>query len=311
MASWSACRSLRPSFSAIANGRRTATSRTSSRGLSTLLYADKGVAIVNKPSGLVCQLNHQHNSGVDASGGELQDLLFDVQYHLKLGKDSIPTPVHRLDKSTTGALVLALNKGVARDVSQQLKSRSVDKTYLAIVRGGSKTFPSQTGTISNTLIIDTEGRVSYPTAEEKTGEFKEKAAVTDWEVLATSPTVPLSLLKLTLHTGIKHQLRIHMARTLSAPILGDTLFSASRLPPAITNIVSVPPGYMYLHASQLSLFRYAPGGKRLRVSVVAPLPGYFIRLCAKADIPLSKDQVKGGVWIDGERIGNAGYVADR
>ena len=58
----------------------------------------------------------------------------------------------------------------------------------------------------------------------------------------------------------------------------------------------------------LFLQRYTESGKRQRVTVVAPLPGYFTKLCAKVKIPLSKDQVKGGVWIDGEHVGKYGFA---
>ncbi|THH28141.1 hypothetical protein EUX98_g6043 [Antrodiella citrinella] len=277
-----------------------------------VVYADRGVVVVNKPSGLVCQLNHQGRESALEPSGELEDFLADIQY--ALGTKSLPLPVHRLDKPTTGALLFALNPQLARDLSQQFQSRTIDKTYLAIVRGGVQTFPEKNGTIKNTLVIDSEGKVDVLSPSEskssrsKVGlKFdKHKPAETDWE-----DKVPLSLMKLTLHTGIKRQLRTHMARTLSAPILGDTIFSSSRLPTSITGFVTVPPEHLYLHALQVSLYRYSPNGKRQRVTVMAPLPGYFTRLCAKIGIPLSKEHVKGGVWIDGERVGSPGYIVGR
>jgi len=95
-----------------------------------------------------------------------------------------------------------------------------------------------------------------------------------------------------------------MALSLQAPILGDTLYSKSRLSHKITDAVDVPEDIMYLHASSISFNRYNPVGphKKRRITVIAPLPKHFTGLCHKAGISLDRDVVKGGVWDNGESV---------
>lgn len=150
---------------------------------------------------------------------------------VKVGLDDVPLQLHRLDKLTTGALLLATTATHARALSQQFQDHVVHKTYLALVRGGRKSFHGNAkGTISSRIKVAPDGRV-------KVDEGHGEVAMTDWKLLGSSvclrcthlnriiltfrnsqEKVPLSLLHLSLLTGIKHQLRIHLAETLQCKL---------------------------------------------------------------------------------------------
>ncbi|KAF8439877.1 pseudouridine synthase [Boletus edulis BED1] len=265
------------------------------------IYADRGIIVLNKPPYLVCQ-------GSDVQDGDDQkprernadkfnDLLLDLKDHFHL--DKVPHTVHRLDKSTTGALVLAKNLAAARQLSQQFQNRSVGKTYLALVRGGEKSFQTRSGEIRDPLESD-DGQVSISQS------CRAKFAATDWELVASSPKAPLSLLKLTLHTGLKHQLRVHLAHSLQTPILGDPVYSRSPISDKIARTIRVPEHRLFLHASRLCFSRYRKTGpnKHFRLEVAAALPSDFVTLCKAADIPLDEWDITGGLFVDGKPAGH-------
>jgi len=187
------------------------------------------------------------------------DVLDGLRRRYDLGEN--PYPVHRLDKGTTGVLILARTKALARELSRQFRTRTIEKTYLALVHGepGAWTGPSanastgsgaraRAGLITAPLSLGSDGRVRvrihhrledrllHPLeearAQPEVGDAADlgpgrrldqldglvggnlKAAQTAWEVLASSDVAPLSLVRLRPHTGLKHQLRVHMARAL-------------------------------------------------------------------------------------------------
>ncbi|TFY72905.1 hypothetical protein EVG20_g56 [Dentipellis fragilis] len=295
-----------------------------------ILYLDRAVLVLNKPPGLVSQPTSADAPGPRSTPppqrSDFDKLLRAFKRHLEL--DDL-YPVHRLDKSTTGALLLARTKSAAQQLSQQFQSRTVDKSYLALVRGGAKTFPEPRGSIDSFLRIN-DGRVSLSTMDAPGS----KPAQTDWELLASSRKAPLSLLRLHLRTGLKHQLRIHTALSLKAPVLGDALYSTAAPAPQISALTQIPHGRMFLHASHVSFFvraplalgpwapvsmpvrshayhiicarpqRYRKDGpsKRFRLGITAPLPDDFVRICRDVGIPLDEDVVRGGVYVDGVRV---------
>jgi len=259
------------------------------------IYADRSIIVLNKPAGLICQGSEASSENKPRDFDKFNDLLRDVKQSFDL--ESLPYPVHRLDKSTTGTLLLARNSPAARQLSQQFQSRVVGKTYLALVRGGEKSFPARSGEIRDALEFS-DGHVSI--GESCAAKF----AATDWELLASSPTAPLSLLRLTLHTGLKHQLRIHLAHSLRTPILGDNLYAKSNISEKITKITRLPEKRMFLHAAQLTLSRYRKAGsnKHFRLSIGAPLPKDFITICRDAGISLDPTYVDGGLYVDGQGV---------
>ncbi|KAF8523834.1 pseudouridine synthase [Gautieria morchelliformis] len=255
--------------------------KTDARNL--VQYVDKGVIVISKPPGVISQARI-HPSAKKNDPANLTRVL---------RLDSRPLSVHRLDKGTTGALLLARTPQVARDLSQQFQSRLIRKTYLALVRAGRETFKADKGEIAANLKIE-DGRVSISN--------KGLNTLTGWELVASSRIAPLSLIRLTLHTGVKHQLRVHLACILKAPILGDRLYSHSNISDKIQNVVSVPNQRLFLHASHISFFRYRniiP--KRLDVGVTAPLPEDFVHVSTQLGLAPDAREIHGGVMVNGKR----------
>ncbi|KAF8626015.1 hypothetical protein AX15_005109 [Amanita polypyramis BW_CC] len=261
-----------------------------------ILYVDRGVIVLNKPSGLICQTERKEDPSDDEPAqtkfSECLNSLRD-----KLSLDSNPYPVHRLDKGTTGTLLLAKTLQSAQNLSRQFQQGNVGKIYLALVRGGDKSFPVKSGVIKVPLQYH-DGRISLEHSR------RGKPSVTKWEVVASSPIAPLSLLRLNLLTGHKHQLRVHMAQCLQAPILGDDLYSNTDPSSDITKLTMVPPGRMYLHAYETSLFKYKTSGphKRFRLGVCAPVPRDFLSICADTEINTDSLHTNGGLFVNGEPV---------
>ncbi|KIK27652.1 hypothetical protein PISMIDRAFT_164361 [Pisolithus microcarpus 441] len=260
------------------------------------VYADRSIIVLNKPPGLICQ-GSLTNGRKPRDADKFNDLLHDLKDHFNLGK--LPYAVHRLDKSTTGALALAKNIATARQLARQFQSRTVVKTYLALVRGGEKSFPTRSGEIKDAIEINSDGRVSI--GEHCDAEF----AATDWEWVASSPKVPLSLLRLTLHTGLKHQLRVHLAHSLQTPILGDALYSRKPISEKVTQVIRVPEHRVFLHASRLTLSRFKKAGpsKHIRLGIAAALPADFVAICNDAGIELDPMTISGGLFVDDKPLG--------
>ena len=176
-----------------------------------VLYQDDYLVAINKPAGLLV-----HRSNIDR-----HETLFAVQLlREQLGQRVFP--VHRLDKPTAGVLLFALNSDVAREMTKVFMSKTVEKTYLAVVRG----------------YIDESGIIDYPLKEQldKMTDSKAKQdkaaqmAITHYQRLATVElpfavgrytSARYSLVKLSPKTGRKHQLRRHL-KHIFHPIVGDT-----------------------------------------------------------------------------------------
>ncbi|KAF7319896.1 Pseudouridine synthase [Mycena kentingensis (nom. inval.)] len=275
------------------------------RASELVLYIDRAVVVLNKPPGFVSQLSH---------GNDLHRGLEEIKDRFRLR--SAPLPIHRLDKDTTGCLVFARTHNAAKQLSTQFQQNEVQKTYLALVRGGRQSFAQTSGIIREPL-LQKDGRVSVA----KLGHPDAQNSVTEWSLVASSPSLPLSLLQLRLHTGHKHQLRVHLSQVLKsrlprlldvcnvplthllAPILGDSVHSISppteQIQRALSRLRPKPERErMFLHAAQLSFFRYRPSGgnRRFRLLVGAPLPDDFHQLLKEARIPLSKPLLQGGLY---------------
>ncbi|KAJ7293809.1 pseudouridine synthase [Mycena rebaudengoi] len=257
-----------------------------------VLYVDRGMVVMNKPPGMVTQLD---SSTTNTDGGNLAKLLDDLKQSLELPRP--PYRVHRLDKGTTGCLMLARSIDTARELSLQLKTRTVQKTYLALVRAGSKSFAQTTGQIQLQLTYS-DGRAKI-LQEGEVPASPPQDSITQWEVVGSSPHLPLSLLRLKLITGRKHQLRVHAAHILNAPILGDSLYSHTQPVQEIQDAFDFPDDRIFLHASQISFYRYRHSGgkKRFRIRLIAPLPYDFVRICSEARILVNDYEQGGGLFV--------------
>ena len=173
-----------------------------------ILYEDTDVIVVNKPAGLTVHPGAGINSGTLVNGllGHCSDLS-------GIGGEIRPGIVHRIDKDTTGILVVAKNDAAHQGLSAQFSQHTVKRVYYALVFGSPKT---DKGRIEGEI-----GR--HPVDRKKmSGNTRHgRHAVTHWNVLARYSGV--SLLKLKLETGRTHQIRVHLSEA-KHPLLGDSVY---------------------------------------------------------------------------------------
>ena len=176
-----------------------------------IIWQDAHLLLCNKPAGLTV-----HPCPSCPENTLVQRLLHHFPC-LREQEGLRPGVVHRLDKDTSGLLLVALDEPTRLRMSEAFARREVHKEYLALVQG----VPAQTGTCKEPL-----GR--HPTAKIKMAVVPEskggKAAHSDWRVLWSSPTGDFSLVAVRIHTGRTHQIRVHMAQA-GHPLLGDALYA--------------------------------------------------------------------------------------
>lgn len=204
-----------------------------------ILFIDGEALVLDKPAGLP----------VDRP----RDGALSLENHrdsLRLGFQRWPTPVHRLDRDTSGCLLLARNPKAHVRFQQAFEQGLVEKTYLAVLAG----MPSETsGTIDMALAKISSAEEGWRMVSDPTG----KRAVTHWEVIAEARG--RALVRFRPETGRTHQLRVHAASGIGLPILGDPVYGEGGVP-------------MLLHAARLRLAR----PNKRPVFAVAPLPARFV-----------------------------------
>ncbi len=231
-----------------------------------ILYRDDHVIVLDKPAGLATQGGAGITRHLD---GRLDGLRF--------GSEHRPRLVHRLDRDTSGVIVVARTPGVAAKLAAAFRGRDVEKTYWAVVVG--RPVPPQ-GRIDHNLVRLGGGRadrVAIATVE----DTDVARAITDYRTLDHAGR-KLAWLELRPLTGRTHQLRV-MCAALGAPILGDVAYGEAyegdgydeegqRLPGGNTALVDGLPALLHLHARSLSL-PHPDGG---RLTVEAELPAHMI-----------------------------------
>ena len=225
-----------------------------------IVYEDEDVIVINKPSGMVV-----HPAPGNYSGTLVNALLYHCRDSLSgIGGIMRPGIVHRIDKDTSGLLVVAKNDASHKHLSEQLEHHGVVREYHAMVRGG---FKVDSGTVNAPI-----GR--HPVDRKKMAvltspDAHAKDAVTHYEVMEKYGEV--SYLKLYLETGRTHQIRVHMAH-LGHPLLGDEVYGTTK-----TRFEKLHPtlfdGQM-LHAKRLSFIHPRTEEK---VEFECELPENFLR----------------------------------
>lgn len=220
-----------------------------------ILYEDEDVLIVNKPKGMVVHPAAGHYQGtlVNAVMAHCGDSLSGINGVMR------PGIVHRIDKDTTGALLVCKNDTAHRDLAEQLKCHSICRRYRAVVQGNLK---DDEGTIEGPI-----GR--HPTDRKKMAinHKNGKDAVTHYKVLERFGQA--TYVECRLETGRTHQIRVHMA-SIGHPLLGDTVYGSSRNPYHLEG--------QALHAMILG-FVHPRTGEYMEFT--APLPEYFVKLLSK------------------------------
>jgi 23S rRNA pseudouridine1911/1915/1917 synthase len=217
-----------------------------------LLLIDDAFVIVNKPAGMV----------VHAGAGHARGTLVNALLH-RLGKLSgtggalRPGIVHRLDRETSGAMIVARNDAAHEHLAEQFRSRNVRKIYLALVHGK---MLRDSGSVTLPISRDPRRRTRM-TARGKTGRH----ARTDWRVIARLDRC--TLVEAILHTGRTHQIRAHFA-AIGHPVVGDTLYGAPHnLRAGTRNLPLLERNF--LHAARIGFSHPSTG---VWVEVHAPLP---------------------------------------
>jgi len=221
-----------------------------------ILYMDKSVIVLDKPSGLATQGGSGLTQHVD---GMLDSLAFE--------KNTRPKLVHRLDRDTSGVLVVARTTSAAAELSRSLAERSAQKIYWALTKGVPKV---RRGTIKAALAKESgfgkHGRDERMTTVDKSVGNDAKDAVTDYVVVETAGE-ELAWIAVKPRTGRTHQIRVHLA-ALDTPIVGDFKYGGTEVrgKGEIEN-------RLHLHARSIDIAR--PDGGRL--AVTAPLPPHMLK----------------------------------
>lgn len=213
-----------------------------------IVYEDNDIIVVNKPKGLVV------HPAVGNPDGTLVNAIMNICKNSLsgIGGEVRPGIVHRLDKDTTGLLIVAKNDKAHINLSEQIKNREVKKIYIALVRGN---IPENEATINMPIGRSTKDRKKM--AVVKNG----KEAVTHFKVIDRFKNY--TLLEIKIDTGRTHQIRVHMAE-IGYPVVGDMVYSNGK------NEFGVE-GQM-LHAKSLD-FKHPITGKNMHLE--AELPKYF------------------------------------
>jgi 23S rRNA pseudouridine1911/1915/1917 synthase len=220
-----------------------------------ILYEDDDLAVINKPAGMVVHPGAGADSGTMV--GALLHRFGGSRGLSAVGGPLRPGIVHRLDKGTSGAIVIAKNNAAHRKIVEDFRTRRVQKTYLALLHGRLK---ENSGTVELPIARDLRRR-SRMTARRREG----REARTDWR--ARLRLDGFTLIEADLRTGRTHQIRVHFS-ALGCPVVGDTLYGAPRRERVASEMLP-PLERNFLHAARLA-FAHPMTGKR--IDVRAPLP---------------------------------------
>lgn len=221
-----------------------------------IIYEDDDLAIVNKPQGMTV---HMGNGNID--GTLVNALLFRLDKLSGINGVIRPGIVHRIDKDTSGLLVVAKNDKAHLDLSKQIEEKTCKRTYLALLEGNLK---DDSGTVTTYIGRDPSDRVKMAVVSHDKG----KLAITDYTVVKRY-NEGFTLCRFDLHTGRTHQIRVH-AKYLLHPVVGDPVYGIKKQKFNLNG--------QLLHAWRLRLVHPTTGEE---LTFEAPLPEYFTAVLNK------------------------------
>lgn len=220
-----------------------------------VIYEDKHLLIINKPSGLTV-----HPAGEKKTGTLVNALLNHCgEEILKIGGNDRGGLVHRLDKDTSGVMIIAKTNTTHTEISHQFKQREIEKTYIALVWG---------------IIEEDEGEINTPIGRSigdrrKMSVFSAKPRESTTSFRVQERFNDFTLLELKPKTGRTHQIRIHLA-SIGHPVIGDAIYGGKkRIPSSSLNNIENRIKRQFLHAHKLKF--YHPELKKF-MEFQVPLP---------------------------------------
>ena len=228
-----------------------------------IVYEDGDLIVVNKPRGLVVHPAPGHPDGTLVNallhhcGGSLSGI----------GGEQRPGIVHRIDRDTSGLLIVAKNDFAHQSLSAQLADRSLSRIYEAVVHGG---FRADSGTVDAPI-----GRHPADRKRMAVTPKNSKPAVTHWEVIERY--AGYTHIRCKLETGRTHQIRVHMAH-IGHPLLGDMVYGAGKSEKGLEG--------QCLHARTLKFIHPRTGE---HVELTSPLPEYFTGVLSRLGPPLGSE----------------------
>jgi len=218
-----------------------------------IVYEDADLVVVNKPPGMVVHPAAGHDSGTLVNA-----LLYHVDDLSGIGGEKRPGIVHRLDRGTSGLMVVAKNDAAHQELARQFHDREVSKEYLALVWGV---------VVAGRRIEDPIGRDPNNRLKMTNRARRSREAVTRIvRVFQVNPA--LALAQIAIHTGRTHQIRVHLS-SIGHPIVGDTLYGGlrRRLPFDIRAVLRLD--RPFLHAAKLA-FKHPRDGRRMEFESELP-----------------------------------------
>jgi tRNA pseudouridine32 synthase/23S rRNA pseudouridine746 synthase len=204
-----------------------------------VLFIDGEAIVIDKPAGLAVH-----------PGARTRESLEDYLHHLRFGFRRLPLPVHRLDRDTSGCLLLARNPKAHKAFQRAFEEKRVGKTYVAVLDAVPE---AESGTVDMALAKVSTAAEGWRMVPDPGGRH----AVTHWRVAAVKDA--RAVIVFTPETGRTHQIRVHAASGIGIPISGDPVYGAGK-------------GPMLLHALSLGVER----GAKPPVEATAPLPPTFV-----------------------------------
>ena len=211
--------------------------------IKAIIFKDENLIAIDKPSGIAVQ-----------GGSKIDFNIAEILSHLKFEKNEIPHLVLRLDKDTSGILLIARNRAAADILTQAFKNKTIHKTYLALVKGAPT---RKIGVINIPIIKKYHGKIEKVYKDEIGG----KEAITNYKLLKIFAKENCSLLELQPITGRTHQLRVH-CKEIGNPIIGDGKYGGKNA------FIAGRSNSLHLHAWKISLADFF--GKKLLIETKLP-----------------------------------------